>query len=62
MKKKLFWLPILLSMVSMPVLADNASIEAQLAKMQIKAESIQPTPIVGLNAVLSHKGIFLYYR
>lgn len=58
MKKKLFWLPILLSIVSMPVLADNASIEAQLAKMQIKAESIQPTPIVGLNAVLSDKGIF----
>ena len=42
----------------MSVLADNASIEAQLAKMQIKAESIQPTPIVGLNAVLSDKGIF----
>ena len=58
MKKKLLWLPILFSMVSMPVFADNAAIKAQLAKMQIKAESIQPTPIVGLNAVLSDKGIF----
>lgn len=54
----MLWLPILLSMVSMPILADNNAIEEQLAKMQIKAESIQPTPIVGLNAVLSDKGIF----
>ena len=58
MKKKCLWLPILLSLVSIPVLADNNLIEEQLAKMQIKAESIQPTPIVGLNAVLSDKGIF----
>ncbi|OAT34968.1 bifunctional protein-disulfide isomerase/oxidoreductase DsbC [Proteus myxofaciens] len=58
MKKKMLWLPMLLSIASMPALADNNLIEAQLAKMQIKAESIQPTPIVGLNAVLSEKGIF----
>lgn len=58
MKKKMLWLPMLLSIASIPALADNNLIEAQLAKMQIKAESIQPTPIVGLNAVLSEKGIF----
>ncbi|AUZ38959.1 bifunctional protein-disulfide isomerase/oxidoreductase DsbC, partial [Bacillus sp. MBGLi79] len=28
--------------VGKPVFADNAAIKAQLAKMQIKAESIQP--------------------
>lgn len=58
MKNKMRWLPIVLGIISASAFADNRLITEQLTKMQIKAESIQPTPIVGLNAVLSDKGIF----
>ncbi|KMW73725.1 protein-disulfide isomerase [Photorhabdus luminescens subsp. luminescens] len=57
MKKSVLCFPLLLAWFSGNALAEDDAVHRTMQKLGIKAENIQPSPIVGLNMVVTEQGI-----
>lgn len=57
MKKSVLCFSLLLTLISGNALADDGAIHGTMQKLGIKVESIKPSPIVGLNTIVTEQGI-----
>ncbi|KAA1193784.1 bifunctional protein-disulfide isomerase/oxidoreductase DsbC [Photorhabdus heterorhabditis] len=57
MKKSVLYFSLLLALFSRNVLADDGAVHGTMQKLGIKVESIKPSPIVGLNTIVTEQGI-----
>ncbi|NHB89516.1 MULTISPECIES: bifunctional protein-disulfide isomerase/oxidoreductase DsbC [Photorhabdus] len=57
MKKSVLCFPLLLAFLSGNAFADDGEVHRTMQKLGIKAENIQPSPIAGLNTIVTEQGI-----
>ncbi|NHB94520.1 bifunctional protein-disulfide isomerase/oxidoreductase DsbC [Photorhabdus cinerea] len=57
MKKSVLCFSLLLALFSGNVLADDGAVHGTMQKLGIKVENIKPSPIVGLNTIVTEQGI-----